>query len=79
MTQENAKNVNIKVEDILVVAHMYLAEDENFRKGVMVAAKSRENATKNCPCTCGIGHQLICKCKGEQDVSTKNGQTVSAK
>ena len=41
MTQENAKNVNIKVEDILVVAHMYLAEDENFRKGVMVASKSR--------------------------------------
>ena len=73
MTQENAKNVNIKVEDILVVAHMYLAEDENFRKGVMVAAKSRENATKN-SCTCGAGDK-----KGEQDVSTKNGQTVSAK
>ena len=72
MTQENAKNVNIKVEDILVVAHMYLAEDENFRKGVMVAAKSRENATKN-SCDCA-GEK-----KGEQDVSTKNGQTVSAK
>ena len=73
MTQENAKNVNIKVEDILVVAHMYLAEDENFRKGVMVAAKSRENATKN-SCTCGAGEK-----KGEQDVSTKNGKAVSAK
>ena len=72
MTQDNAKNVNIKVEDILVVAHMYLAEDENFRKGVMVAAKSRENATKN-SCDCA-GEK-----KGEQDVSTKNGQTVSAK
>jgi hypothetical protein len=72
MTQENAKNVNIKVEDILVVAHMYLAEDENFRKGVMVAAKSRENAAKN-SCDCA-GEK-----KGEQDVSNKNGQTVSAK
>ena len=73
MTQENAKNVNIKVEDILVVAHMYLAEDENFRKGVMVAAKSRENAAKN-SCTCGAGEK-----KGVEDVATKNGQTVSAK
>ena len=73
MTQENAKNVNIKVEDILVVAHMYLAEDENFRKGVMVAAKSRENATKN-SCTCGAGEK-----KGVENVSTKNGKAVSAK
>jgi len=73
MTQENAKNVNIKVEDILVVAHMYLAEDENFRKGVMVAAKSRENAAKN-SCTCGAGEK-----KGVENVSTKNGKAVSAK
>tara|TARA_R100000501_G_C2567525_1_gene75697 strand:- start:197 stop:415 length:219 start_codon:yes stop_codon:yes gene_type:complete len=72
MTQENGNNVNVKVEDILVVAHMYLAEDENFRKGVMVAAKSRENAAKN-SCDCA-GEK-----KGEQDVSNKNGQTVSAK
>ena len=34
MTQQNGNNVNIKVEDILVVAHMYLAEDENFRKAL---------------------------------------------
>ncbi len=73
MTQENGNNINVKVEDILVVAHMYLAEDENFRKGVMVAAKSRENATKN-SCTCGTGEK-----KGVENVSTKNGKAVSAK
>ena len=73
MTQENGNKINVKVEDILVVAHMYLAEDENFRKGVMVAAKSRENATKN-SCTCGTGEK-----KGVENVSTKNGKAVSAK
>ena len=73
MPQENGNNINVKVEDILVVAHMYLAEDENFRKGVMVAAKSRENATKN-SCTCGTGEK-----KGVENVSTKNGKAVSAK
>ena len=73
MTQENGNNINVKVEDLLVVAHMYLAEDENFRKGVMVAAKSRENATKN-SCTCGTGEK-----KGVENVSTKNGKAVSAK
>ena len=73
MTQQNGNNVNIKVEDILVVAHMYLAEDENFRKGVMVAAQSRENATKH-SCTCGTGEK-----KGVENVSTKNGKAVSAK
>ena len=73
MTQENGNKINIKVEDILVVAHMYLAEDENFRKGVMVAAKSRENATKN-SCTCGAGEK-----KGVENVSTKNGKAISAK
>ena len=73
MTQENGNKINVKVEDILVVAHMYLAEDENFRKGVMVAAKSRENATKN-SCTCGAGEK-----KGVENVSTKNGKAVSAK
>ena len=73
MTQENGNKINIKVEDILVVAHMYLAEDENFRKGVMVAAKSRENATTN-SCTCGAGEK-----KGVENVSTKNGKAVSAK
>ena len=73
MTQENGNNINVKVEDILVVAHMYLAEDENFRKGVMVAAKSRENATKN-SCTCGAGEK-----KAVENVSTKNGKAISAK
>ena len=72
MTQQNGNNVNIKVEDILVVAHIYLAEDEKFRKGVMVAAKSRENAAKN-SCDCA-GEK-----KGVENVATKNGQTVSAK
>ena len=58
----NAPKVDITVNDIITVAEMYLAEDENFRRCVMAAAKSRVKAVA---------------VKGGDNVSVKDDQAVA--
>jgi len=61
-TNGTAPQVEITVNDIITVAEMYLAEDENFRRCVMAAAKSRVKAVA---------------VKGGDNVSVKDDQAVA--